>query len=820
MEYQNFSLHHIPSGNEQPYCQQTIERLPRRPVEGDPVAFCAMSNPVDAAERVTLLWSRDNWKTTLYSEASCLGNSDSVGNRGADRYWTAMIPGQSSDDEIVYKLVANSGLSQVSTDDFTFTPLRKIQYKTLSSCEIHEGHVYLIYESGLDDSEKNSPELQICLSCSDEGALSYSFGFDRQRSTEKSCFIIEDEVENDNIFLYKSDGFTLRIEKESGAFSISHDTKGGELYFSGEAEVLQDKNGLWETELFFKALPDEGFYGMGERYNCLNQRGQVLYNRVYEQYTNQRLKTYMPIPFLFTSRQSGIFIDTERNIRFDLCSFSENRWSFRAEQEADEHLRVSVFFGKPARMIRDFTELTGKPAALPDWAFGLWMSANEWNTQKRVEEVAARTEELDIPVKVLVIEAWSDETTFYIWNGANYAPRDPRKAPELKDFDFSQSTYWKDPKGMIEKLHSQGIKLVLWQIPVVKATDDENPQHRLDEEYVKSNGLCAMDEQGEPYKVRPGWFRDSLLADFTNPETAPWWMSRREYLLKEMGVDGFKTDGGEHLWGEGVSFSNGKKGDQMINSYPETYIRAYSDFVRRVKGDEGLTFSRAGYTGIQTSPCHWAGDQNSTWLAYRSAFMAMMNSGLSGIPFIGWDIGGFSGEIPTAELYLRSAAASVFCPIMQYHTENNGWQEPCIDRTPWNIAQQQKAPEVIPMFRKWAKLRDRLLPYIVSEAAYCTETGEPLIRPMLIDFWEDSRARELTDQFLFGRFLLVAPQFSEGALERTVYLPEGLWTDAWTEENYNGPCTINCETPLDSLPLFICSSPSDFLSPGLFDNLK
>ena len=454
----------------------------------------------------------------------------------------------------------------------------------------------------------------------------------------------------------------------------------------------------------------------------------------------------------------------------------------------------------------------------PEWVFGPWMSSNEWNTQERVLAEARMTAELDIPATVLVIEAWSDETTFYIWNGAEYSPKDPGIPLSYSDLSFKKSKYWDNPKAMADELHELGMKLILWQIPIIRKSNCPNKQHEADWQYASENSFCVKEADGTPYHVRPGWFRDSLLMDFTDHKAAEWWFSKRDYLVRECGVDGFKTDGGEHLWGENTRFSNGRTGAEMLNAYPNSYIGAYHEFLKHSKGRDGVTFSRSGNRGAQQFPCHWTGDQGSTWESYRGVVNAVLNAGLSGIPFIGWDIGGFSGDIPSSELYLRSTSAAAFSPVMQYHSEFHNHTDPHVDRTPWNIADRNNAPEVVEIYRMYAKLRCAMLPYLLQEAEYCCRTGEPMMRPMLLDNPEDQEAWGIEDQYMFGRALLAAPVLYEGSISRRVYLPAGEWIDAWTGERLSGPVWIKKEAGIELIPLYRSATAEWPLNEEIFIN--
>ncbi len=422
-----------------------------------------------------------------------------------------------------------------------------------------------------------------------------------------------------------------------------------------------------------------------------------------------------PHTWLLSSQGYGFFVDTAERVQFDLAATDSTVWTADVPL-VDGHLRAHLFAaGSPLANLSAYSRLTGPAERPPDWIFGPWMSGNEWNTQAEVMRQIDLTADHDIPASVLVIEAWSDETTFYIWNGAQYDAQPSDQPLRYEDFSFSPDGPWPDPKGMVDELHRRGIRLVLWQIPILKHIDEPHAQHDMDLAMARERRYSLSHADGSPYNVRPIWFHDSLLLDPSNPEARDWWLAKRAYLLDDLGVDGFKTDGGEHLWNSDVVMANGAQGEAAINLYPNLYISMYHDMMRE-RGLEPLTFSRAGFTGIQALPCHWAGDENSTWPAFQASVLAGLNAALSGINFWGWDIGGFSGEIPDAELYVRGAAMAAFCPIMQYHSELNFHRQPSRDRTPWNIAERTGHPEVIDIYRHFAKLRLSLMPYLQAEA--------------------------------------------------------------------------------------------------------
>lgn len=616
---------------------------------------------------------------------------------------------------------------------------------------------------------------------------------------------------------------TLHAEKDATA-RISSVSESGALCIEAgkgapeESELLLLSHPEWVPQkrlVVRHQRREKHFCGFGERYNAVNQLGAALDTRVYEEYKEQHLstRTYMPVPFFMTDRRWGLYVESDQRVRFDMDSRNSATWSYSVPlDDAGLSARSHVYCGSPAAILRSYAEQSGMPDGLPGWVFGPWMSSNEWNSQARVMEEVGRSKELDIPATVLVIEAWSDEKNFYIWNDAQYSPRPGDERFSYDDFRFPSDGLWPNPKEMVRTLHEDGVRLLLWQIPVLKHMDEPDAQNSNDLHHMLSNGFAVTTRGGEPYRVRPWWFTDGHVVDFGYPEAARWWMEKRRYLLEELGVDGFKTDGGEHLWGDDVIGHGALRGDALANRYPREYLKSY---YAEARAHGGVLFSRAGSAGAQSTPLHWAGDQNSTWREQRSVLRAVLNAGISGIPFVGWDLAGFSGPLPEAELYIRGAEAACFGTIMQYHSEFNEHRTPHVDRTPWNVAERTGRPEVVELYRYYAKLRMRLIPYLEECARESTNSAAPVMRPLFYAHPDDPRCWEIDDQYLLGPDLLVAPVLEPRRTARQLYLPAGDWVDAWTGRALAGEQELSAEAPMDRIPLFVRKEHSAALE-GLF----
>lgn len=569
-------------------------------------------------------------------------------------------------------------------------------------------------------------------------------------------------------------------------------------------DCLVGSEGARRVRFALRLAPGEHVVGFGERFHALDQRGEVLDATVFEQYKHQGHRTYLPMPFAVVTGGDGwgFHVATSRRSWYDVGATDPDRLLVEVEVDpADPLLELRIFSGDPASVVREFLDATGRPPMPPAWIFRPWMSGNEWNTQERVLREVRRSIAEDVPVGAIVIEAWSDESTFVAFRDARYDVHPDGSPHKLADFDFPRDGAWPDPKAMVDELHAAGVKVLLWQIPLVPIDRGDDGQVAADLATMTERGYAIRDADGTVHHNRGWWFPGALLPDWTNPQARSWWLEKRRYLLEDLGIDGFKTDGGEHPWGHDLRYFDGTRGDEANNLFGVRYAAAYHELLES-SGVDGVTFSRSGFTGSATSPTHWAGDEDSTWDGFRASITAGLTAGIGGIFFWGWDLGGFSGDIPDAELYLRSAAAACFAPIMQYHSEFNHHREPCIDRTPWNVAERHGDPSVLSTFRAFARLREELQPYLVEQAQRSIESGKPLMRPLFFDHPGDEAVWQWPRQWQLGDDILVSPVTEPGATSWPVYLPEGEWSDYFTGERHTGPIVVNRPTPLTEIPAY------------------
>ena len=769
---------HQPYGIDDPYKRLPTERLPRDPQPGERVQL-----------GFQLSGAQDAWAELRRGETTQRLTAQSLGQD----LWTVDL------GEVVsgaYHYQFGSG-NDVCSPVYDFMVGQWREMTAITSAEPADQGVVLTCAA-----KGRAAPAYLTFSFPAAGVCRIVFSADRPVAAEGLPCTVKTSANNVQL---DAPGISVTLDL-LGLSCTASSPNGGAAHASLAYRWLEGGSGLSLIESRFDCGAGP-LYGLGERFDGANRRGQIYDVRVYEEYKEQGSRTYLPVPLVVSPDAWGLWLEADEPSFFDLRAAEG---VLRLEKMPDAALEMSlnlIVADSPYAVTAAFVEMNGGLNVPPKWAFGPWMSSNDWNNQARTEEVVRRTVAEDIPATVLVLEAWSDENTFYIFNDAQYTPK-PGEEPFQAD-DFTYGGRWPDPKRLIDECHDHGIHVVLWQIPVQKYVPDEHAQHHADEAYMLERRYGVQNADGSAYRCQGWWFTDGLVLDFTNPDASAWWFAKRAYLFDDLGIDGLKTDGGEHLWGRHLRMHDGRRGLEMFNAYPNAYVGAYHGFVQERTQGNGLTFSRAGFTGAGRYPAHWAGDENSTWSALKASIQAGLSAGLSGVSMWSWDIGGFSGEIPTVELYLRSVAFGAFCPLMQYHSEWNPAVENR-DRTPWNIAERHSDPRALEVYKRYAKLRMALLDFISREAQAMSALNQPMMRYPGLVYPE---AREFLEgdphSYLFGQHLLVCPVVEKGALAREVRLPPGTWTDLWSGATFAGGQRLIIPAPLERIPVFVQEGADD-----------
>lgn len=790
-------IYHEPYGIDGLYTIQSTERFPRDPIAGEDVYIKITTWPVESGQATWIEWHKNgqiqsniggNWK---YNEDN-------------NTYWEANMGSLSKGDNISYTVHGNrNGSNEKVAGPYTFTVT---DWEYISSVSGYTDNTNAIELLGTANIGTFSPKINISFVADDvfrvqmspKGNGTFATGLNNYSITnntsdikiETSKLVIKIDKNPYRMHVYEADGITLIAEEYSSTINRN-------MAWLTDGDMIIDK-----VEDYFYTPTNEGFFGFGEHYNNFNKRGQDIDTYVYNQYKNQDDKTYMAIPFMLNSNGYGLYVNSTYYSQFKIATKRTDMYSFTIDTGGKSDAMLDYYFigGNDLEdVVCNYSDITGRPTLPPKESFGVWMSANEWDRESEVQNALTQCANNDIPASVIVLEQWSDEKTFYIFNDATYTAVTGADSLDYNDFTFNGR--WPDPVGLVDDIHSADMKVLLWQVPLLKYTDTSYEQNDNDRSYMETANYAVGDGSGGGYKIpNDKWFSGSYLLDFTNQNAINWWMSKRAYLFDGLGIDGFKTDGGEMVWGRWNTFSNGAYGDEMRNTYPNEYIEAYYDFTE-TKVVDPIIFSRSGTAGVQEKGVFWSGDQESTFYAYDQAIVAGLTANMSGVPFIGWDLAGFTGSFPTTELYKRSAQQQAFGPIMQFHSEKSN---PSIseERSPWNVASRNNDLSALTVFTEYANKRYNLLPYIYSEAKKATTIGVPLMRAMVLEAPEDINTYDIKDQYMFGEYLLVAPIVVEGQTTKSIYLPEGEWYDIVHGGIKPGGRTINYYADENSMPVF------------------
>ena len=527
------------------------------------------------------------------------------------------------------------------------------------------------------------------------------------------------------------------------------------------------------TELSIK--PGEYVYGFGEQFTSFTKNGQTI-DMWNEDGGTASEVSYKNIPFYMTNGGYGIFVEHTGPVSFEVASEKVEFVGFSIE---GEELRYHFIYGPtPREIIENYTRITGRPAMVPSWTFGLWLTTSfkplydESTTSSFIDGMAER----DIPLSVFHFDCY--------W----------MKALHWCDFVWDDETF-PDVKAMMERYHREkGIKICAWINPYVAQGN------AMFEEGVQ-NGYFLMRADGKGVKQVDNWQPGLAVIDFTNPGAVEWYRNKLRGLLAA-GVDCIKTDFGERIPTD-VRYYNGADPVSMHNYYTYLYNKTVFGLLEEERGKgNAVLFARSATAGSQKFPVHWGGDSSVSYASMAETLRAGLSLALCGFGFWSHDISGFESTA-TPDLYKRWAAFG----LLSSHSRLHG-SDTC--RVPWLF--DEEACDVVRFF---TKLKCTLMPYIFRLAIEAHEKGIPVLRPMMLEFPEDPACRTLDMQYMLGDSLLVAPIFNERG-EAEFYVPDGIWTDYLSGKKYEGGKWYSGRYDYFSLPLLV--RPGTVLPAGTVDD--
>ncbi|MEU6037641.1 alpha-xylosidase [Actinomadura sp. NPDC047616] len=505
---------------------------------------------------------------------------------------------------------------------------------------------------------------------------------------------------------------------------------------------------------------DHFVYGLGERFGPLVKNGQSvdIWNADGGTASEQ---AYKNVPFFLTNAGYGVFVDHPGRVSFEVASEAVARAQFSVEGQS---MRYYLIYGPtPREILRKYTALTGRPARVPDWSYGLWLSTS-FTTSYDEETVTSFIEGMarrDLPLSVFHFDCfWMRE---FQWCDFEW---DPRVFP--------------DPPGMLRRLKDRGLRICVWINPYI------GQRSPLFEE-GRARGYLLTRPNGDVWQWDK-WQPGCAVVDFTNPEAREWYAAKLDALL-DMGVDCFKTDFGERIPTDAVFF-DGSDPERAHNYYTYLYNQTVFELLRKRRGEaEAVVFARSATVGGQRFPVHWGGDCESTFEAMGESLRGGLSLGLSGFGYWSHDIGGFEGT-PDPALFKRWIAFGLLSSHSRLHGSHSY-------RVPWLFDE-----ESVDVLRDFTRLKMRLMPYLAGAARQAYGEGLPMMRAMVLEFPGDPACTHLERQYMLGDDLLVAPVFSADG-QVAYYVPDGVWTHYLTGEKVQGGRWVRERHGFDSLPLLV-----------------
>lgn len=574
---------------------------------------------------------------------------------------------------------------------------------------------------------------------------------------------------------------TETLVTASGISASINKTTGEVVINGGAANKIVADNGSRITNgneqvLKLYTTSTGSYYGAGERGHSLNLRGDtlVMYNRQNYGYGkgDERINQMnITMPLFISSDGFAILFDDFAAAKMYLGNDSEIKYATESPNA------VSYYFingaGSIADVVRELSSITGRQPIPPLWSLGYITSKYGYFNEKETVGAIDTLKRQGYPVDGIVLDLY--------WYG---------KEEDMGRLDWEKSQ-WPNPKKMLSKLKNENVNLIAISQPYIlrngKGIDNYN--------FLAENGMLLADSTGKKPQEVKIWVGEGGMFDVSNPDTRAW-LADRYKELTDMGVSGWWGDLGEpEVHPESGIHSNGLPARLYHNKYGNDWSEiVYDMFQENYPDTRIITMMRGGTTGLQKYGVFpWSTDVARSWEGMQPQVTIMLNSGLSGLGYMGHDVGGFAidKENPIdAELYVRWLQLGLFSPMLRTHAQA--------------YAEPYHYPEYADIILPLIKERYRWLPYNYTLAYENAIYGFPLVRPL--NFYElgNTNFDDIDDEYLWGSEVLVAPVMQKGTQSRKIMFPSGEWIDYNNpDRHYAGNSEIIYNAPLNVLPLFV-----------------
>jgi alpha-glucosidase (family GH31 glycosyl hydrolase) len=511
---------------------------------------------------------------------------------------------------------------------------------------------------------------------------------------------------------------------------------------------------------------NEQIQGAGSRAIPINRRSFKLmnYGQAHYGYGNGEQNLNISIPFLTSSKSYGLFFDNHSKGNLDIA-YSQ---SDILDVSATNNEMVYYFISSATYdgILENYTLLTGRQPLPPLWCFGYFQSRFGYENESHARQMLTDMQAGGFPMDVIILDLY--------WFG------NPGTMGNLS-WDYSK---WHNPIKMIYDFKQAGVKTILISEPYIT-------KNSFNYNFVNQNNWFGERSSGESYLLEDFWAGPASLMDFTKKESLDW-MWNFYSTRKSEGVAGWWSDLGEPENHPDDMFHKGGSATEVHNILPLLWAQSlYLNYSINYPEERLFNLSRSGYAGMQRySTFPWSGDIQKTWSGFQAQIPVLLGMGMSGVAYMGSDLGGFVGDF-NPELYTRWMQEGCFSPIMRAHGIN-------VVTEPVYLSEPYKT-----IVRDVIKLRYKMLPYNYTLAWQNTLSGRPLALPMDYFDKENNFLNNINDQYFWGEQLLVAPVMEEGGISRTVIFPAGNWIDFKTNQTYSGEHIYSVDAPLDKIPVFV-----------------
>lgn len=564
------------------------------------------------------------------------------------------------------------------------------------------------------------------------------------------------------VIQFETKGISVSIQK--APFKITYHYKGKLLFSEKEGYVKKDSVEM----LSFNLDATEALYGGGARALGMNRRGNrlQLYNRAHYGYGDRSELLNFTMPMVLSSKMYAIHFDNAAIGYLDLDSKKNNTLSYETISGRKTYQVIAA--DNWLNLIESYTQLTGRQPLPPRWAFGNFASRFGYHSEKETRAVVEKFRAEKIPLDAIILDLY--------WFGKELQGT-------MGNLEFLKDSF-PTPKEMIADFKEKNVKTILITEPFILTTSNRWQE-------AVSNNVLTADKAGKPYTY-DFYFGNTGLIDLFKPQGRDWfWNIYRQY--NNIGVAGWWGDLGEpEVHPSYVQHATGSA-DEVHNIYGHNWAKlVFGGYKKDFPEQRPFILMRSGYSGSQRyGMIPWSGDVGRSWGGLQSQPEISLQMGMQGVGYMHSDLGGFAGDNVDDELYVRWLQYGVFQPIFRPHAGEKVPPEPVF-----------RKPEVKALAKAAIELRYKMLPYNYTQAFINNQKGQPLMRPLFFDEPDNANLFKVSDEYLWGDALLIAPVVQQGVNSRQVYFPKGSNWFTMEGQKYNGGANATIVVKQERIPYF------------------